>query len=81
MKIIKTVGFFAEVQRRRVCALGEGISHHDWPNRPACRDIVRLYSTSTWESLGEFTAETLDLCNLEWSPDGSALCLQDTSLE
>lgn len=45
------------------------------------RDHVKLYDTTTWESLANFTVETLDLCALEWSPDGSTLCLQDTSLE
>lgn len=42
---------------------------------------MKLYNTTTWESLGEFTSETVDLVVIEFSPDGLALCLQDTSLE
>ncbi|CAM9735982.1 unnamed protein product, partial [Hapterophycus canaliculatus] len=49
--------------------------------RRDCRDHVKLYNTTTWESLGEFTAETIDLVVVEFSPDGLTLCLQDTSLE
>ncbi|CAM9930166.1 unnamed protein product [Pylaiella littoralis] len=49
--------------------------------RRDCRDNVKLYNTTTWESLGEFTAETVDLVAVEFSPDGFTLCLQDTSLE
>lgn len=45
------------------------------------RDRVKLYDTTSWESLGDFTAETVDLVSIEFSPDGCTLCLQDTSLE
>ncbi|CAM9944228.1 unnamed protein product [Ectocarpus fasciculatus] len=49
--------------------------------RRDCRDHVKLYDTRSWESLGEFTAETVDLTHVDFSPDGFTLCLQDTSLE
>eukprot|EP00903_Cladosiphon_okamuranus_P005994 g5914.t1 len=49
--------------------------------RRDCRDHVKLYDATTWESLADFTVETLDLVAVEFSPDGSTLCLQDTSLE
>lgn len=45
------------------------------------RDHVRLYDAVTWEPKGEFTTDTLDSCNIEFSPDGSTICVQDTSLE
>lgn len=45
------------------------------------RDHIKLYDATSWESLGEFTAETVDLVAIEFSPDGCTLCLQDISLE
>lgn len=45
------------------------------------RDHLKLYDTRSWESVGEFTAETVDLTHVYFSPDGFTLCLQDTSLE
>lgn len=42
---------------------------------------MKLYDTTTWEALAEFTVETVDLVAVEFSPDGFTLCLQDTSLE
>ncbi|CAN0164563.1 unnamed protein product [Ectocarpus sp. 4 AP-2014] len=49
--------------------------------RRDCRDHLKLYDTRSWESLGEFTAETVDLTHVDFSPDGFTLCLQDTSLD
>lgn len=37
--------------------------------RKACKDIVGIYHCGTWELVKEFPVDTVDLVELQWSPD------------
>jgi len=46
-----------------------------------CKDYVNLLSCHTWEIMGAFAVDTLDLADIEWSPDDSAIVIWDAPLE
>ncbi|KAL8141458.1 hypothetical protein V2J09_014490 [Rumex salicifolius] len=49
--------------------------------RRDCKDYVNLLSCHNWELMGEFAVDTLDLADMQWSPDDSALVIWDSPLE
>ncbi|KAL6980911.1 hypothetical protein U1Q18_022547 [Sarracenia purpurea var. burkii] len=49
--------------------------------RRDCKDYINLLSCHTWEIMGVFSVDTLDLTDIEWSPDDSAIVIWDSSLE
>ncbi|PIK58350.1 putative WD repeat-containing protein WRAP73 [Apostichopus japonicus] len=49
--------------------------------RRDCRDYVSVFVCNTWQLVKHFATETQDLSGLEWSPDGSVLCVWDSLLE
>ncbi|THG17046.1 hypothetical protein TEA_013190 [Camellia sinensis var. sinensis] len=49
--------------------------------RRDCKDYVNLLSCHTWEIMGVFAVDTLDLADIEWSPDDSAIVIWDSPLE
>ncbi|XP_047323921.1 WD repeat-containing protein WRAP73 [Impatiens glandulifera] len=49
--------------------------------RRDCKDYVNLISCHTWEIMGVFAVDTLDLADIQWSPDDSAIVIWDSSLE
>lgn len=49
--------------------------------RRDCKDYVNLLSCHTWEIIGGFAVDTLDLADTEWSPDDSAIVIWDSPLE
>ncbi|EPS70438.1 hypothetical protein M569_04319 [Genlisea aurea] len=49
--------------------------------RHDCKDYVNLLSCQTWEVMGVFAVDTLDLCDIQWSPDDSAIVIWDSPLE
>ncbi|KAL3599271.1 hypothetical protein D5086_007189 [Populus alba] len=49
--------------------------------RRDCKDYVNLLSCHTWEIMGAFAVDTLDLADIEWSPDDSAIVIWDSPLE
>ncbi|KAH7687595.1 Six-bladed beta-propeller TolB-like protein [Dioscorea alata] len=49
--------------------------------RRDCKDYVNLLSCHTWEIMGAFTVDTVDLAGIEWSPDDSAIVVWDSLLE
>ena len=49
--------------------------------RRDCKDYVNLLSCQTWEIMGVFAVDTLDLADIEWSPDDSFIVIWDSSLE
>jgi hypothetical protein len=44
------------------------------------KDVIRIYSTETWQPLSEFFADTLDMADLKWSPNGRMLAVWDSNL-
>ncbi|XP_015577553.1 WD repeat-containing protein WRAP73 isoform X4 [Ricinus communis] len=49
--------------------------------RRDCKDYINLLSCYTWEIMGTFAVDTLDLADIEWSPDDSAVVVWDSPLE
>ncbi|KAL1559312.1 WD repeat-containing protein WRAP73 [Salvia divinorum] len=49
--------------------------------RRDCKDYVNLLSCHTWEIMGVFSVDTLDLADIQWSPDDSAIVIWDSILE
>lgn len=49
--------------------------------RRDCKDYVNLLSCHTWEIISVFAVDTLDLADIQWSPDDSAIVIWDSSLE
>lgn len=49
--------------------------------RRDCKDYVNLLSCHTWEIMGVFAVDTLDLADVQWSPDDSAIVIWDSPLE
>nr|GEV91285.1 hypothetical protein [Tanacetum cinerariifolium] len=46
-----------------------------------CKDYVNLISCHSWEIMGVFAVDTLDLADVEWSSDDSAIVIWDLPLE
>ncbi|KAG5616544.1 hypothetical protein H5410_016368 [Solanum commersonii] len=49
--------------------------------RRDCKDYVNLLSCHTWEIMGVFAVDTLDLADVQWSADDSAIVIWDSPLE
>ncbi|XP_022159755.1 WD repeat-containing protein WRAP73 isoform X3 [Momordica charantia] len=49
--------------------------------RKDCKDYINLISCHTWEIMGTFAIDTLDLADIEWSPDDSSIVVWDSPLE
>lgn len=49
--------------------------------RRDCKDYINLLSCHTWEIMGIFAVDTLDLADIEWSPGDSAIVIWDSPLE
>lgn len=49
--------------------------------RRDCKDYINLLSCHSWEIMGIFAVDTLDLADVEWSPDDSAIVIWDSPLE
>ena len=49
-------------------------------HRQECKDVIRIYSTETWQPLSEFYADTVDMVDLAWSPNGRMLAVWDSNL-
>ena len=49
-------------------------------HRQECKDVIRIYSTETWQPLSEFFADTVDMVDLKWSPNGRMLAVWDSNL-
>lgn len=49
--------------------------------RRDCKDYINLLSCQTWEIMGIFAVDTLDLADIQWSPDDSALVIWDSFLD
>jgi hypothetical protein len=45
------------------------------------KDYVNLLSCHSWEVMGTFTVDTLDLSGVEWAPDDSSVVVCDSLLE
>lgn len=49
--------------------------------RRDCKDYINLLSCNTWEIMGVFAVDTLDLADIEWSPDDSSIVIWDSLLD
>lgn len=49
--------------------------------RRDCKDYINLLSCHSWEIMGVFAVDTLDLADIQWSPDDSAIVIWDSPLE
>ncbi|XXG77916.1 hypothetical protein AAC387_Pa08g1969 [Persea americana] len=49
--------------------------------RRDCKDYINLLSCHSWEIMGVFAVDTIDLADIEWSPDDSAIVIWDSPLE
>eukprot|EP00252_Welwitschia_mirabilis_P019741 TRINITY_DN4656_c0_g1_i1.p1 TRINITY_DN4656_c0_g1~~TRINITY_DN4656_c0_g1_i1.p1 ORF type:complete len:393 (-),score=58.09 TRINITY_DN4656_c0_g1_i1:241-1419(-) len=49
--------------------------------RKDCKDYVSLLSCHSWEVMGTFSVDTIDLADLEWSPNDSGLVVWDSPLD
>ncbi|KAK8489787.1 hypothetical protein V6N11_046854 [Hibiscus sabdariffa] len=49
--------------------------------RRDCKDYIHLLSCHNWEIMGVFAVDTLDMTDIQWSPDDSAIVIWDSSLE
>lgn len=45
------------------------------------KDYINLLSCHTWEVMGTFSVDTIDLSGIEWSPDDSSLVIWDSPIE
>ncbi|KAE8703477.1 ubiquinol-cytochrome c reductase complex chaperone CBP3-like protein [Hibiscus syriacus] len=48
--------------------------------RRDCKDYINLLSCHNWEIMGVFAVDTLDMTDIEWSPDDSAIVIWDSPL-
>ncbi|RWW76630.1 hypothetical protein BHE74_00015268 [Ensete ventricosum] len=49
--------------------------------RRDCKDYINLLSCHTWEIMGTFAVDTIDLAGIEWSPGDSSIVIWDSLLE
>ncbi|KAG9149858.1 hypothetical protein Leryth_022098 [Lithospermum erythrorhizon] len=49
--------------------------------RRDCKDYVNLISCHTWEIVSVFAVDTIDVADIQWSPDDSAIVIWDSILE
>lgn len=49
--------------------------------RRDCKDYINLLSCDSWQIMGTFAVDTIDLAGVEWSPDDGALVVWDSLLE
>ncbi|KAF3336298.1 WD repeat-containing protein WRAP73 [Carex littledalei] len=49
--------------------------------RRDCKDYVNLLSCHSWEVMGTFAVDTVDLAGVEWGPDDSSIVVWDSLLE
>ncbi|KAJ4786647.1 WD repeat-containing protein WRAP73 [Rhynchospora pubera] len=49
--------------------------------RRDCKDYVNLLSCHSWELMGSFPVDTLDLAGLQWAPDDTSILVWDSLLE
>ncbi|KAL5569800.1 hypothetical protein UlMin_026375 [Ulmus minor] len=49
--------------------------------RRDCKDYINLLSCHTWEIMGVFAIDTLNLADIEWSPDDSVIVIWDSPLD
>ncbi|KAG6497513.1 WD repeat-containing protein WRAP73-like isoform X1 [Zingiber officinale] len=49
--------------------------------RRDCKDFINLLSCQTWEIMGAYAVDTIDLSGAEWSPDDSTIVIWDSLLE
>ncbi|XP_074583847.1 uncharacterized protein LOC141839894 isoform X2 [Curcuma longa] len=49
--------------------------------RRDCKDYINLLSCQTWEIMGTYAVDTIDLSGAEWSPDDSTIVIWDSLLE
>lgn len=49
--------------------------------RRDCKDYINLLSCYSWEIIGTFAVDTLDLADIGWSPDDSAIVVWDSPLD
>ena len=49
-------------------------------HRQDSKDVIRIYSTETWQPLSEFFADSVDMADLKWSPNGRMLAVWDSNL-
>ncbi|XP_040947724.1 WD repeat-containing protein WRAP73 isoform X3 [Gossypium hirsutum] len=49
--------------------------------RRDCKDYINLLSCHSWEIMGVFAVDTLDMTDIQWSPDDSAIVIWDSPLE
>lgn len=49
--------------------------------RRDCKDYVNLISCQSWEIMGVFAVDTVDLADVEWAPDDTAIVIWDSPLE
>nr|KJB51377.1 hypothetical protein B456_008G214300 [Gossypium raimondii] len=49
--------------------------------RRDCKDYINLLSCHSWEIMGVFAVDTLDMTDIQWSPDDSAIVIGDSPLE
>ncbi|KAK3157146.1 hypothetical protein QOZ80_2AG0116810 [Eleusine coracana subsp. coracana] len=49
--------------------------------RRDCKDYINFLSCQSWEIMGVFAVDTVDLAGVEWSPDDSSIVVWDSLLE
>ncbi|XP_065061599.1 WD repeat-containing protein WRAP73-like [Rhopilema esculentum] len=49
--------------------------------RRNCKDFISIFSCGTWQLVKHFEADTNDLTDLAWSPDGRILAVWESCLE
>lgn len=49
--------------------------------RKDCKDYVNLIACHSWEIMGTFAVDTIELLDLEWSPNDSTIAVWDCPLE
>ena len=45
--------------------------------RTDCKDMVSVFACNRWEMVKSFPVETVDACDLSWSPDDHAIVVWD----
>ncbi|KAJ7547562.1 hypothetical protein O6H91_08G092100 [Diphasiastrum complanatum] len=49
--------------------------------RRDCKDYVNMLACNTWEVMGTFAVDTVDLADIVWSPNDSTVAVWDSPLE
>lgn len=49
-------------------------------HRLECKDHIAVYSMNPWNELNKFPTRTKDLVNVEWTPAGTHIVVQDSHL-